>query len=472
MGEEENKIGLLKVIAFLVSGIVVLDTFAAPAAMGASAIGLWIIVTIFFVIPNGLINAELGSAYPSGLVTWVKESMGEFHATIAGWFYWVNVALWLPAVMIIFTFWFGITYFSDGDGWTTLSSNEMLTIALVANWALMLTIARGLDLGVLLSTIGTVIKIVTLLIFGGLGLYFIYTNGIKGTGLDGSFMPDLTDISSISLVTAIVFNLLGFELIASIGHKVKDAAVTIPKAIVYGAMIVGGLYIFGTIGVLAASTQEQLLDSAYLETALPYALETLILNAGLPHYFYTILMTGVLYTLLSNMIAWVIGASEILEDLDFAQNYSVFSERHPKYDTLSKSYYLIGFISTFFILVGFLLLDAAGEGAAFWTILAFSMVIFIYPYIYLTPAILKLRNDGKKRTFSIPGGNFGLWVCAILNFLFIALAIVMLFIESAGDPTLYYSVVAGGTTVLTTVGIWFYKDGQNRKVLVNKVLKG
>lgn len=460
MDEEENKLGLFQVIAFLVSGIVVLDTFAAPAAMGASAIGLWIIVTIFFVIPNGLINAELGSAYPSGLVTWVKESMGEFHATIAGWFYWVNVALWLPAVMIIFTFWFGMTYFSDGDGWTTLTSNEMLVSALVVNWVLIFTIARGLDLGVLLSTIGTIIKVVTLLIFGGLGLYFIYTNGIAGTGLEGSIIPDLTNISSIGLVTAIVFNLLGFELIASIGDKIKDAERTIPKAIVYGAMVVGALYIFGTIGVLSASTQAQLADASYIETALPYSLESLILNAGLPPIVYTLLMTGILYTLLSNMIAWVIGASEILEDLDFAENYKVFSERHPKSDTLAKSYYLLGAISSLFILLGFLVLDAAGEGAAFWTILAFSMVIFIYPYIYLTPAILKLRNDGKERAFTIPGGNLGLWVCAILNFLFIALALIMLFLEPAGDPTLYYSVVAGGTIILTAVGVWFYKDGQ------------
>ena len=92
-----------------------------------------------------------------------------------------------------------------------------------------------------------------------------------------------------------------------------------------------------------------------------------------------------------------------------------------------------------------------------------SMVIFIYPYIYLTPAILKLRNDGKERAFSIPGGNFGLWVCAILNFFFIALSLIMLFLEPAGDPTLYYSIVAGGTAVLTAIGVWFYKDGQKRK---------
>lgn len=456
---EDKKIGLLKLIGFLVSGVVVLDTFAAPAAMGAGAIGLWIIVTIFFVIPNGLINAELGSAHPSGLVTWVQKSMGEFHATIAGWFYWVNVAMWLPAVMIIFTFWFGMTFFSDGDGWTTLSATTMLLIAVAANWVLIITISRGLDLGVMLSLAGTIIKVVTLLLFGGLGLLYVYNNGVAGSGLSGSIIPDLTKVSSISLIAAIVFNLLGFELISSIGDKVKNSSVTIPKAITYGAIIVGGLYIFGTFGVLAASTQEQLADDIYLQTALPYALETLVYSAGLPKIVYTLLMTGILYTLLSNMIAWVVGASEVLEDLTFAQKYKVFSERGKKHDTLYKSYYLIGIISTFFILVGFLFMDAAGEGAAFWTILSLSMVVFIFPYIYLTPAIIKLRTKDKVG-FQIPFGKLGLWVSAGLNFTFIAIALIMLFVTSVGDPVLYYITVVGGTAITFVVGVWFYFAGK------------
>jgi amino acid transporter len=445
---EGKKMGFFQIIAYLISGIIVLDTFAAPAEMGLSAIGLWLIVTIFFMIPNGFINAELGGAYPDGFVSWVKESMGKLHATIAGWFYWVNVALWLPAVFIVFTIWVAYAFNLFETGYW--NNTVMFVVAFIANWVLILTVRRGIDLGVFLSTLGTIIKVGVLLVFGILGIVYVAQNGIAGTGLSvGSFFPSLSNITSIGFITAIVFNLLGLELIAAITDKVKGGAKSLPKAIIAGAIVIGALYIFGTYGVLAAATEADLADVGFITDALPNGLYILIENVGLPAWVYTALMIGVLFTLLSNMIAWVIGASEILEDVDFAKDYKVFNERHPKYGTLSKSYVLLGIISSVFLVIGYFILDAI-NGEAFWTVLALSMVVFIFPYIYLSFAIVKLRKrDGAdKRTFVIPGGNAGLWISAVLNFIFIALAIVMLFV---GQTSLYYAVVIPGTIICAVI---------------------
>ncbi|MBF9016871.1 MULTISPECIES: APC family permease [unclassified Oceanispirochaeta] len=457
--EENKKMNLFQVIAYLISGIIVLDTFAAPAEMGLSAIGLWLIVTIFFMIPNGFINAELGAAYPDGFVSWVKESMGKLHATIAGWFYWVNVAMWLPAVFIVFTIWIAYAFNLFDTGYW--NNTVMFVVAFVANWALIFTVRRGIDLGVFLSTLGTIIKVGVLLIFGTLGIVYVAQNGIEGTGLSvGSFFPTLANITSIGFVTAIVFNLLGLELIAAITDKVRGGAKALPKAIIVGSIIIGALYIFGTYGVLAAATEADLADVGFITDALPNGLYILVENVGLPVWVYTVLMIGVLFTLMSNMIAWIIGASEILEDVTFAQDFKVFNERHPKYGTLSKSYILLGIISSVFLVIGFFILDAI-NGEAFWTVLALSMVIFIFPYIYLSPAIIKLRKrDGVEgRSFVIPGGNVGMWIASILNFVFIALAIVMLFVDQS---PLYYSIVIPGTIITAIIPFILHKFSKDK----------
>ena len=246
-----------------------------------------------------------------------------------------------------------------------------------------------------------------------------------------------------------MFNLLGLELIAAITDKVKGGAKALPKAIIAGSIIIGALYIFGTYGVLAAATEADLSDVGFITDALPNGLAILIENIGLPTWVYTALMIGVLFTLMSNMISWIIGASEILEDVDFAKDYKVFNERHPKYGTLSKSYILLGIISSVFLVIGFFILDAI-NGDAFWTVMALSMVIFILPYAYLSFAVIKLRKrDGaESRSFVIPGGTAGLWVASILNFLFIALAIVMLFV---GQTSLYYAVIIPGTVITAII---------------------
>lgn len=451
-----------QIIAYLISGIIVLDTFAAPAEMGLSAIGLWLTVTVFFMIPNGFINAELGAAYPDGLVSWVKESMGKLHATIAGWFYWVNVGMWLPAVFIVFTIW--IAYAFNLFETAYWNNSVMFVVAFVANWGLIFTVRKGIDLGVFLSTLGTIIKVGVLLIFGGLGIVYVAQNGIEGTGLTvGSFFPSLANITSIGLVTAIVFNLLGLELIAAITDQVKGGAKALPKAIIAGSIIMGALYIFGTYGVLAAATPENLADPLFIVDALPNGLYNLVANVGLPEWVYSVLMVGVIFTLMTNMIAWIIGASEILEDVTFAQDFKVFHERHPKYGTLSKSYILLGIISSVFLVIGYFVLDAI-EGEAFWTVLALSMVIFIFPYIYLSPAVVKLRKrDGaESRSFLIPGGNIGMWISAILNFVFIALAVVMLFVDQS---PLYYSVVIPGTIITAIIPFVLHKFSSDKEAV-------
>ena len=456
---EEKKFGLFELVSFLITGIIVLDTFVAPAALGVSSITLWVIVAVLFMIPNGFINAELGAAYPNGLVSWIKESMGEFHATIAGWFYWVNVAFWMPAVFIVFTYWFSMTFFSDGDGWTTLGSFGMISIALIACWGLIFTVRRGVELGVYISKIASVMKVAVLVILGVLGL--LYTGPEAGeVFVNANWWPDLSDIGSLGLVTAIVFNLLGFELIASIGDRVKDPEKNIPKAIIIGAVLIAGLYIFGTYGVLRAATVADLADDAFIIDGFYIALERLTAIFGNAQPFmFKLIMGAALFTLIANMISWVIGANEILEDADFAKTVKIFNERHPKYGTLSKSYILMGIIASVLILVGLGLGDSGDE--AFWTILAFSMVIFIFPYIYLTPAILKLRKrDGlESRVFAVPFGNAGLWGAAILNFIFIALAVILLFTSNPGYD-LYYPVVIIGTILTTAAGFFFYYRGK------------
>ena len=456
-----KKMTLFGLISFLVSGIIVLDTFVAPAALGASSITLWFIVVVLFMIPNGFINAELGGAYPDGLVLWIKKSMGDFHATIAGWFYWVNVAFWMPAVFIVFTYWFSMTFFPDGEGWTVLGQGQMIAIAIAATWILVAIVRKGIDTSIFMSKIATIIKISVLLLFGTLGIVHAFQNGFSEVFVGANWIPQLSDFGSLSLVTAIVFNLLGFELVAAIGDDVKDPEKTIPKAIIIGAVIIGFLYIFATFGVLQAATPADLADDAFILDGFIISMEILtadVFGSAGPIIF-KVIMAGALFSLVMNMISWVIGANEILEDVPFAKNFKVFNVRHPKYNTLSKSFVLMGVISSILILVGMGLGESGDE--AFWTILAFSMVIFIFPYIYLTPAILKLRKqDGDAaRHFMVPGGKLGLNVAAILNFIFIALALVLLLVSNQGYA-LYYPVVIIGTIITTGIGVWFYKVGQ------------
>jgi amino acid transporter len=446
---EEKKVSLFKMISFTVCGIVVLDTFVAPAAMGVSSITVWLLTAILFFIPYGLINAELGAAYPEdgGIYSWVKRAFGEFQATLVAWFYWVNVAFWMPAVFIAFSWWFSMAYAPE------LSTFASAAIAIAMCWVVVAIGIRGVELGITVTNIAAIVKVAVLLIFGGLGVVYAIQNGVANDFSISNFALDF-NFDTIAFSSAIVYNLLGFELISSIASSIDNPGKNIPKMTVLAGVLIAFLYIVGTFGVLVAIPAEAIdpLDGFF------YALQELCTVFGdSATLVFNIIMAGALFTLVSNMISWSMGGVEVLDEAEFTKKTKVLGHRHAKYDTPDYSYILMGVIATALIVLNFSLGESANE--AFWTILSFSFLVFFLPYLWLFPTAVKLRlNDAKTiRPYKVPGGMPGLYISAILGFAFIALGIALLFFTGEGFDPLYHGTLVIGTGLTTIFGIGLYR---------------
>ena len=64
------------------------------------------------------------------------------------------------------------------------------------------------------------------------------------------------DLNTIAYSSAIVYNLLGFELISSIASEIDNPGKNIPKMTVLAGALIAALYIIGTFGVLVAIPAE------------------------------------------------------------------------------------------------------------------------------------------------------------------------------------------------------------------------
>src|SRR5512133_3198830 len=114
---------------FTVCAIMVIDTLAASASIGASSITWWVITLVLFFIPYGLITAELGSTYPEegGIYIWIKHAFGEKWAARSTWYYWINVALWMPSVYILFAGMFAQLFFPEMNLWWQIAIGVIMT---------------------------------------------------------------------------------------------------------------------------------------------------------------------------------------------------------------------------------------------------------------------------------------------------------------------------------------------------------
>lgn len=454
-GTEQKKVSLFKMISFTVSGIVVLDTFVAPAALGASSISVWLLTAILFFIPYGLINAELGAAYPEdgGIYTWVTRAFGDFQGSLIAWYYWVNVAFWMPAVFIAFSTWFSMAFVPD----MSLFFSAFLAIAMC--WVIVYIGIRGIDLSVTVTSIAAVLKTGVLVFFGVLGAIYGIKNGFANDFSLSSFALNL-NFDTIAFSSAIVYNLLGFELISSIASEIDEPNKNIPKMTILAGILIAALYIIGTFGVLAAIPAESIdpLDGFF------YALQELCtVFGGAQDIIFKSIIIVALFTLVSNMISWTLGGVEVLDEATFAQKTKLLGHKNKKYNTPDYSYALMGVISTVLIVMNFMLSGNAND--AFWTILSFSFLIFFLPYLWLFPTVVKLRINDKDRPrpYKIPFGKFGLYLSSILGFSFIALGVILLFFTGDGWDPLYHLTLIIGTIITTLFGIWLYRNSLKQK---------
>ena len=448
--ENEKKVSLVKTVLFTVCSILVLDSFVAPAIIGPASITIWVITALVFFLPYGLLSAELGSTYPDdgGIVSWVGRAFGEFPSVLVGWMYWINVAFWMPAVFTAFSGWIGLALVPS------MGMAAQCITAVAMCWVIVFLLVRGIDLSVTVASIMAIVKMALLLILGLLGVVYGFKYGLKNDFSLSAFIPTMDD--TITYVGAIVYNLLGFELIGSIGSKIDNPKKTVPKMTVLAGVAITFLYVFGTFGVLAA------IPAANVDTVdgFVYALQELCSVFGplqMPMFY--ILIVLAITTLVANMITWAMGANESFQGANLGTRSKWLGHRHEKYGTSDNLSILLGLISSVLIILNYVLSGDAND--IFWTLFSFSSIVFMLNYLFMFPAALKLKyTDNTPRQYEVPGGKAGMWVCAGICFICVALACYFLVDWDTGSYGFWMQLIG---LILTFIsGYALYAAGKKK----------
>ncbi len=414
----------LDMTLFTICAIHVIDTLAPSAAIGPSTISWWIITLIFFFIPYGLITAELGTTYPEqgGMYVWVKKAFGDKWAARTTWLYWINVALWMPSVYILFAGMFSQLFFPDLTLWV------QIVIGIFMTW---LTVWIGtMTLGSVkwVPNIGAILKTLIMVLLGVGAFFYAGKNGMANDLSFQNIMPKWG--AGLSFLPVIVFNFMGFELMSGASAEMKNPSRDIPRAIIISGISIALFYVLGTVGILMALPLEEL----GLVTGIIDTLSILFGGSALGDLIVLLLGIAALYTFFANMVTWTIGANRTIAEASKEKRLpEIFGREHPVHKTPVGAFILTGIISTVvIILFGFM---ARSTDELFWTLFAFSSMVFLMPYLALFPAFVKLRISDVKiqRPYKIPGGKSLITTLAIICELFVLQAIVF-FVWVPGEP--------------------------------------
>ena len=393
-------LGLRDTTLFTVSAIVVVDTLTASAAIGVQTIGWWILAIILFLVPSAMITAELGTAYPDqgGIYSWVRRAYGERWASRTTYWYYVNVALWMPAVFLLFTGIFCQLFVSKWADWEQ-GKWWQVAAAIAATWMVVLVGSLTLDIGKWVNNLGAILKAVIILALGVGGIVLAIDDGTANTITVSEAVPSLGDAKTY--LPVIIFMMLGFELISSLSEEIKEPQKIIPRTLFTAGGILAFLYMFATIGILLALPLEDL----GLVEGLVDTFKAIFGTSGFGEVLVYALGIAAMYTFFTNMTTWSMGANRSAQEAAAAGELpAILGREHPVRRTPVGAYVVSGAVATAVLL--FAAIFVGSQDDLFYAIFSASAVVFLMPYLLMFPCVVTLRRKDPEtpRPYRVPGG--------------------------------------------------------------------
>ena len=441
---DKKKFSLASVLLSVICVVFVAEAAAPVAAIGNSQFFWWVFMIVLFLIPYGLISSELGTTYQGdgGLYDWINKAFpGSRWGARASWWYWLNFPLWMAslAVMVpqLLDFAFGIE----------IGVVPSLFIQLAFIWIVTFIAFYPVCDSIVILNVCAVIKVVLAVLVGTMGIYFGVTKGFANDMSFSTFLPSF-DLNSLSFISVIIFNMLGFEIVCTFSEDMTNPKKQIPQAIVIGGLLIAGIYLLGGFGIGAAVPVDQInTDSGLLDAFTAMGIENKIFLAAVALLF--------MITLFGNMISWSMAVnSTAAYAADNGDMPAVFKKRWSKNDMPTGSALMTGIIASIIVVIGVVLTVVAPESDLFWTFFSLNLVLFLMSYLPVFPAFLKLRkaDPDTERPFRVPGGNGMLKVMAIVPMILIALSIAFTAIPMSADAVAGTLPITIGAVVCIALG--------------------
>src|SRR6266705_1650936 len=254
-------------IFYTIAALVGIDTLGAVSSLGSQALTWLLISAVTFLLPYGLLTAELGSTFTQegGMYEWCKLAGGRFFASFGAMLYWISNPLWVggtlavTAIIAIKTFWFVSSSFKFGGSSVSDAIVEMV-IALLFIWGTTWCAIMSLRFGKWLSVFGSYVKLTLLAVF--IVLTFIFVAGGHATGQHFS-VADLIPTNQWGFVVSailpvLIFNWVGFELQNGAGEEMHDPQRDVPRSLIRAGLVAVVAYGLVISVILFALTKNQL----------------------------------------------------------------------------------------------------------------------------------------------------------------------------------------------------------------------
>ncbi len=474
----QRHFGRFDILFFLICTIVGVDTIASVASSGGEAFTWMLLLAVLFFVPQALLFAELGSAFPQegGPYLWTRLAFGHFAGAVNNVLYWVTNPVWLGGTLAISAVTAVEVFFNHGHA---LSTPMFFVVSLVFIWVSVLAAILSFDVGKWLPTAGALARFLLLGFFTVTVVLYAVKHGVHGLTASG-FSP--TYAGFVGLVAVLLFNYVGFELPSSAGGEMTDPQKDVPFAIARSAVGSFLLYAIPVAGILVVLPVSQVTSFGGFVDAIQRVFtvyggqvgaDGTIALSGLGSVLGDLAAILFIVCLMTSGVTWIMGSDRALAvsgyDGAAPRSLGVINAR---YGTPVRVNVLSGIVSTIVLVLAHQI--TAGDSAKFFgAVLGVTISTTLVSYLLIFPALWKLRisHPHVARPFRMPAYRS----LTVLLMLLLAITVVQILAPGAGVSWFGSDFAPGGWThserwtymatqlvpilVFVGVGVLFYIAG-------------
>lgn len=445
-------------LAMLITGSIdSIRNLPATAMFGSTLIFFFVLSIIVFLIPAGLVSAELSSVrnLQQGIYGWVRTAFGVHAGMLAIWLQWINTMVWYPTIL---SFIAGTLAFLINP---KLANNPyyLITVILIVFWSQTFLSLRGIQASArfasfcavfgMLIPMAAIIFMALIWVFSGKPLYVHFTAH--------DMIPQLSRSDSWISLTAIMTAFLGMELASVHVNNIENAQKTFPRALVISVILIAITMIAGALAIAVVLPQNQIQLVDGVMQAFTSFLQVYHLDWAIP-----VLAVMLLIGSVGGMINWIISpAKGLLQAAD--DNYLPhYFRKLNKNGVAARILITQAILVTLLSAVFFLMPSVNGS---YWLLTDLSTQLYMLMYVLMFAAAFCLEWRLKERdlTFNVPGGKLGMWSLCILGLVGTMITLLVGFLPPAGinvGTALHYELVFSSgliVMILPVLGFYWYR---------------
>jgi len=435
---------------------------AAAGRNGTSSISLWLLAALLFFLPTALVISELSTRFPAegGLYMWAKEAFGDFHGFVAGWTYWIYSVFYFPGLLFASA---SMAAYIGGIGNASMAQNR--TFLLLVSFALLIVAVYlnliGLNIGKWLQNAGGVGTYVPLLMLVGAAVVVWHRQGSATHFTLANMLPHW-DWNTVNFWPQIAFAFTGLELVSAMSEEIHNPRKTVPRATISSGVLIGLIYIAGTVSVLVLLSSANVDPKSGVFQAI--AVASGILKIGAFGVIASLLVTvgnagGVGSTVAGiARVPFAVGVDKYMP--------AAFGKIHPKWRTPYVSILVQAGISGLILLLSQI---SESTVSAYQILVDAAVIVYFIPFLYMYAAVIRLayRKDRKTNVHAvlIPGGLAGVWLAGGLGFCVVLLSIVLSLIPpgDTANKLMFEMKLVCGTAGSILLGLFLYWRGARKK---------